>query len=267
MRAARPFGNNGHSPGPQTGPPAPPTSSGRGGWGERVDNPSHEKERFQRRVSEPCEMARFAGLAGFLLLAVLALPWATVVGAQDGGSRAALVVRYEDGSVETKCVAFSEPAMTGEELLQRSGLAVVMDYNAMTGGAVCSIQGIGCSVQDCFCRCQGADCQYWAYYHWVDGGWRYSQLGASGYQIKNGSLEGWSWGPGNFSSGTEPPAIKFEEICTRSPGVVPGQTSATTSAASPGPASPTAWLGYAGFAVAAAVLLGAGLMVTRRRSR
>jgi hypothetical protein len=206
-------------------------------------------------------------LAALFLLAVLVLPWATMAGAQDGENRAALVVRYENGSVETKCVAFSEPEITGEELLQRSGLTVVMDYNALSGGAVCSIEGLqrpapssgGCSVQDCFCHCQGADCQYWAYYHWVDGGWQYSQLGASSYRVKNGSLEGWSWGPGDFSSGTEPPVVKFEEVCA--------QALAPSPAASSGPGTPASWLGYAGFALAAVALLGAGVLVTRRRPR
>jgi hypothetical protein len=196
---------------------------------------------------------------GMLLLAVLALSWAAAAGAQGGDNRAALVVRYEDGTVETKCVAFSETAISGEELLQRSGLTAVMDYNALAGGAVCSIQGVGCSVQDCFCRCQGADCQYWAYYHWVDGGWQYSQLGASSFQVKNGALEGWSWGPGNFSSGTEPTVVRFEEVCA--------QTDAATQEPSAGPGGPASWLGYAGFAVAVVVLLGAGLLVARRRSR
>jgi len=32
--------------------------------------------------------------------------------------------------------------------------------------------------------------------------------------VKNGALEGWSWGQGNFSSGTIPPTVKFEDICT-----------------------------------------------------
>ena len=213
-----------------------------------------------------------AVLAALLLLAILALPWATMAGGPDGENRAALVVRYEDGSVETKCVSFSEPEITGEELLQRSGLTVVMDYNALAGGAVCSIKGLrspaaagGCSVQDCFCRCQGSDCQYWAYFHWVDGGWQYSQLGASSYQVKNGSLEGWSWGPGNFSSGTAPPVVKFEDVCARSPGAVPGQELATSPAARSGPGAPASWLGYVGFAIAAIVLLGAGVVVIRRR--
>jgi hypothetical protein len=198
-------------------------------------------------------------LAAGLLLVVLALSWAAAAGAQDGDNRAALVIRYEDGSVETTCVAFSEPTISGEELLQRSGLTVVMDYNALSGGAVCSIKGIGCSVQDCFCRCQGADCRYWAYYHWGDGGWQYSQLGASSFQVKNGALEGWSWGPGNFSSGTEPPVVRFEEICAGA--------EVATPAANAGSGGPASWLGYAGFAVAVVALLGAGLVVTRRRPR
>jgi hypothetical protein len=192
-----------------------------------------------------------------LLLALLALPWAGTVSAQDGPNRAALIVRYEDGSVETKCIAFSEPAISGEELLQRSGLTVVIDYNALTGGAVCSINGLGCSIQDCFCRCQGTDCQYWAYYHWADGAWQYSQLGASGYQVKNGALEGWSWGPGNFSSGTEPPPARFDEICA--------EGSVTVPASSPGSAGPVPWVGYAGFAIAAVLLLGGVIFVARRR--
>jgi hypothetical protein len=34
---------------------------------------------------------------------------------------------------------------------------------------------------------------------------------------------------------------------------------------SPEPEGPTSWLGYAGFAIAAVALLGAGVLVTRRR--
>ncbi len=149
----------------------------------------------------------------FLLLIGL-LPVA--VSAQGGGNRAALVVRGGDGSVQTKCVSFAEPAISGEELLNRSGMTVVINPNLGSGGAVCSINGYGCAfpTEDCFCKCQGAKCEYWAYYHWVGGAWQYSQVGATGYQVKNGALEGWSWGQGNFSSGTIPPTVKFEDICT-----------------------------------------------------
>jgi hypothetical protein len=166
------------------------------------------------------------------------------VSAQGGGNRAALVVRAGDGSVQTKCVSFSEPAISGEGLLNRSGMTVVINSNSGQGGAVCSINGYGCAfpTQDCFCKCQGKNCEYWAYYHWVGGAWQYSQVGATGYQVKNGALEGWSWGQGNFSSGTIPPTVKFEDICT-SPTATPTVTATPTRTPSPTPTTVVASLG------------------------
>ena len=76
-----------------------------------------------------------------MLLLLIALLSASV-NAQGGGNRAALVVRAGDGSVQTKCVSFSEAAISGEELLKRSGMTVVMNHNSGLGGAVCSINGL-----------------------------------------------------------------------------------------------------------------------------
>ncbi len=106
---------------------------------------------------------------------------------------------------------------------------------------MCSINGYGCAYpsQDCFCKCQGKSCEYWAYYHWVGGAWQYSQVGATGYQVKNGALEGWSWGQGNFSSGTIPPTVKFEDICT-SPTATPTVTATPTRTPSPTPTTAVA---------------------------
>jgi hypothetical protein len=160
-------------------------------------------------------MRRRTLLLPLLLTALSLLAGASVARAQGGDHRAALVVRFADGSVETRCVAFSEPSITGAELLTRSGLQIIMDHTSGIGGAVCSIAGAGCTfpTQDCFCRCQGLTCEYWAYYHWVDG-WQYSQVGAGGYRdVTDGALEGWSWGAGNWSSGVEPPVVAFSEVC------------------------------------------------------
>jgi hypothetical protein len=176
------------------------------------------------------------------------------VGAQGGDNRAALVVRNGNGSVLTKCVAFSEASITGEELLIRSGLSVVINYSLGFGGAVCSINGYGCAfpAQDCWCQCQsGTKCEYWAYYHWIGSAWQYSSVGASGYQVEDGALEGWSWGQGNFTSGTIPPAVTFDQICAVStatptptatatpsptPSLTPTATQAPTAQATPIPA-------------------------------
>jgi hypothetical protein len=155
--------------------------------------------------------------------------------AQDGGGRAALVVRFPDGSVETRCVGFSGSSITGAELLARSGLQIILDYNSGLGGAVCSIAGSGCAfpAQECFCQCQGLSCEYWAYYHWRAGGWEYSQVGASSFAVSDGAVEGWSWGPGNWFSGVEPPVLAFDQVC-----VAP--TSTPTATATPAPtATPT----------------------------
>ena len=48
-------------------------------------------------------------------------------------------------------------------------------------------------------------------------------------EVTNGTLQAWSWGPGDFASGVEPPAISFEQVC---------QTAATPTATAT--ATPTA---------------------------
>jgi hypothetical protein len=181
-------------------------------------------------------MTRRTLLLPLLLAALCLLAGASTARAQGGDHRAALVVRFADNSVEKRCVSFSEPSITGAELLARSGLQVIMDYGSQ-GGAVCSIAGAGCAfpTQDCFCKCQGLTCEYWAYYHRVGGGWQYSQVGAGGYTVTDGAVEGWSWGAGNFSSGVEPPAVAFDEVCappaTATPTATVTATPTTTATA------------------------------------
>jgi hypothetical protein len=175
-------------------------------------------------------------LLPLLLTAMCLLAGASVARSQGGDHRAGLVIRYADGSVQTQCVAFSEPSITGADLLTRSGLQVTLDRSGM-GGAVCSIAGKGCAfpTQDCFCRCEGLTCEYWAYYHWA-GGWQYSQVGAGGYSLTDGALEGWSWGAGNFSSGIEPPELSFAEVC---PAPVTVTSTTTVAAMAAATAAPT----------------------------
>ena len=184
-------------------------------------------------------MTRRTFLLPLLLIVLCLLASASTARAQDGDHRAALIVRFGDGSVETRCVAFSEPSITGAELLARSGMQIIIDHTSGIGGAVCSIAAQGCAfpTQDCFCRCQGLTCEYWAYYHWVGGGWQYSQVGAGGYTVTDGALEGWSWGAGNFSSGVEPPALTFAEVCPVPATATPTATVTATPTATATPTS------------------------------
>ena len=85
-------------------------------------------------------MTRRTLLLPLLLTALCLLAGASTARAQDGDHRAALVVRFADNSVETRCVAFSEPSITGAELLTRSGLQVIMDYGSGRAGLCAALQ-------------------------------------------------------------------------------------------------------------------------------
>ncbi len=178
------------------------------------------------------------------------------VAAQGGGNRAALVVRDGDGRITSRCVTFPEGSISGEELLNRSGLNISMK-NWGIGKTVCSIDSYGCPPpKDCWCRCQGADCEYWAYYHWTGDAWQFSSVGVSSFRVRDGALEGLAWGAGTYgSSGAIPPTMTFDAICL-------------APAAAPAPDNPFRLSfipGYAAYILMAAFLVSAGAVVVRRR--
>ena len=111
-------------------------------------------------------------------------------------NQVALVVQHGDGTTFTQCVEFGEEQITGFDVLQRAGLDLV--FASGGGGAeICKIGPDGCdNPGDCWCQCKGKDCLYWSYWHFLDGTWRYSPLGASLYKVGHGAVEGWVWGIG-----------------------------------------------------------------------
>ncbi len=123
--------------------------------------------------------------------------------------QAGLVVDFGDGRVLVRVVSFAEETIGGVELLRRSGLDVATVSGAM-GTAVCAIEGIGCppTPQECFCRCRGSPCRYWAYFHLRDGGWVYADRGAADRRLGDGDVDGWVWVDGK----TPPPLLTWEEI-------------------------------------------------------
>ncbi len=148
----------------------------------------------------------------FILLAVL--PYGT--DAQET-NQAALVIDYGGGNVEALCVDFTEPEITGYELLVRSGLAFEIDF-AGSNRAVCNINGTGCPASDCFCQCRGGDnCTYWTYWHRNNNEWVYSQVGSPLYPITHGDVEGWAWGLSSITERQPPPNRSFAEICQAEP--------------------------------------------------
>ncbi len=182
--------------------------------------------RESQRIKGTKPLVRKLALIVMLLLTAATMERATV-SAQTQLNRAAVVARFADGQNLVKCVTFPEVSITGEELLRRTGWSIVIDAETDQGSAVCKVNDVGCGVDDCFCRCRGgAQCEYWSYWHRVNNEWEYSDTGAGSYSVSDGALEGWSWGPGNWVTGTEPPAFTFQQICNSNttPPIVRGNT-------------------------------------------
>lgn len=169
-----------------------------------------------------------------LLIAISPLAGAGLARAQQP-NQVGLVVQHGDGRLITRCVKFDESQISGYEMLTRSGLEVVANFDWGMGAAICAIDGEGCPANNCFCQCQGSPCIYWAYHHLVDGQWVYSNLGASNYNVRHGDVEGWAWGAGAMEGGgAQPPVIPFDQIC------VPPATETPVPTDTPTPAPPTA---------------------------
>lgn len=152
---------------------------------------------------------------------------------QQGQNQAGLLVLHGDGSVQSRCVSFSESQISGEELLRRSGLAMVTETTSM-GATICSLDGEGCAYpsQSCFCQCQGSPCIYWSYWLRQDANaWEYSNMGATGSVILPGMVAGWRWGEADPAASSSMPGLTVADICvapTATPTQVPTETHTPT---------------------------------------
>lgn len=160
--------------------------------------------------------------------------------------RAGLIVRYGDGSTATACVTFTEPQINGVDLLQRSGLPLVVQQMGL-GAAVCKIGNEGCDYPrtGCFCGRENGRAVYWAFSTRRAGSadWEYAPLGAGSVTVQDGDIHGWAWGVGDANSGAQPPLLSLETICAvpAAATVVPVPTAAPSATAVPAPtAAPTA---------------------------
>ena len=162
------------------------------------------------------------------LLILMLVPAATAaarsLAQDDGENRAALVIRSGDGHVNSHCVSFSEPEISGLELLQRAGRDAVISDSGL-GVTVCQLDGVGCPAGNCFCQCRGEPCVYWSYWHRQGDDWQYAAVGASAYEVQPGDVQGWSWGPGSVSEAIAPPPLTFADVCE------PGDTTADSEPA------------------------------------
>jgi hypothetical protein len=188
-------------------------------------------------------MRRFLWLCGWtlVLLLVLGLPGSASAGDPN---QVALVIQFDQDRVETRCIAFEGDTITGQEMLARSGLDVVIDATRGMGITVCRVEGVGCDfpAEHCFCQCMGGGpCAYWNYFYRDPDseGWVYSPLGAALRKATPGSVEAWVWGDGHT-----PPAddLTFDALCAVPTPTAPTPTPqlATQMPASPTPIIPEA---------------------------
>jgi hypothetical protein len=109
--------------------------------------------------------------------------------------------------VRAACVLFSEDSITGAEALQRAGMSPVFQGYSGLGGAVCSLNGVGCPSDGSCLTCQAPS--YWQYWRSSGGSFAYSGAGAGSTSVTDGSIEGWSWG----GTRSAPPFQSVDAVC------------------------------------------------------
>ena len=191
------------------------------------------------------------GLVGLMLMFLLAVS-VPVRALADEPKQAGMVVQFGDGHVETRCITLEGDEISGDELLARSGLQVIVDASTGMGITVCQIEGVGCAypTEHCFCQCMGGgECAYWTYFYRDPGEaeWTYSPLGAVLRKVGPGSVESWVWGDGQALPDE---ALTFEAICkpptptptlqarSEDPTMTPELPTPVPEVATPAPTSP-----------------------------
>ena len=190
------------------------------------------------RSTQCAQAVRFIVCA--LLLVVLAGPAASRAATPATHlNGAGLVIKHGDGRVLYFYIQFSEPQITGEQLLERSGVQLDETPYSSLGVGICRIDGEGCPSTDCFCKSYAVPSVYWRYYSLNSvGSWVYRVTGPAGRVVHDGDVDGWSWsGADNDLPATSIDAIAQLNGVTRTPDA-PQPTPTSAPAVTPGPTAP-----------------------------
>ena len=134
-------------------------------------------------------------IALLLAFSLLAVPLDALAERPNG---AGLVIQHGDGRVLYIYVEFTEPQITGIDLLSRSGLPLELAGYGGLGGAVCRIDNEGCPADNCFCRSYETPSWFWRYHRLnADGSWSALPVGPASRVIHDGDVDGWSWATEN----------------------------------------------------------------------
>jgi hypothetical protein len=123
-----------------------------------------------------------------LLLIALFVLHSAAPAAADAPDRANVVVQFDAQASNVRAIAFTAP-ISGLKALELTGLELITRSYSF-GDAVCSIAGVGCPADDCFCSTN-----YWSYWYWDGADWQGYPVGAGSSVIsQTGAIEGWRWG-------------------------------------------------------------------------
>ncbi len=183
------------------------------------------------------------------LLALIVTSRAAASGAVAPGDtkRVGLVVAFPDGARHAEIVTVPATATTFDVLAAAS--VKLASQKTQFGPAVCSINGVGCPADNCFCDSK----RFWAYFH-LDAAamkWTPAAEGAGAYVPADGAVEGfvWSEADASFAPISQPPVLSFAQI---------------QAAASTGLTRSLAWAVPLALVIAAAVV---GAVLYRRRRK
>jgi hypothetical protein len=128
-----------------------------------------------------------------LVVLLLALGGSLLSTAARHPNGAGLVIRHGDSTLIYAYVQFDEDSINGLDLITRSGIDATLAPFGGLGGAVCSLNGEGCSSDDCFCHSYASPAYYWNYYIHSGDGWSAYPVGPSSRTLTDGDVDGWSW--------------------------------------------------------------------------
>jgi hypothetical protein len=103
-------------------------------------------------------------------------------------ANALIAIQFQQGSQVVHEISFTAP-ISGLAALQMTGMPVeTADFGGGSIG-VCSINGVGCPADNCFCD----PTHFWNYEYWDGNAWQGYMVGASQSSISDGAIEGWRW--------------------------------------------------------------------------
>lgn len=174
-------------------------------------------------------------LAGGFGSAAALVPAAPSCAAATYSSHVTLVVEHGDARVVGLCIGFDGPSITGEQILQASGLEYATQSYGSLGDAVCQIDSEPASYGSCL----PASGSYWAMFVSRGGGlWQNADRGISTETFGDGDAEGFRY---DAQGGAEPPPSSPAGICARalagSTTASPPAAASSNAAAGPAPAA------------------------------